>query len=108
MARVLPALLVGIRLANGYTAESDIGPVLSWLWPGRDIRLTLNANRRLERELPPPVTAGELTGLRRTVVEACHSNPRLWEPRVGNTDLAFMRVGLPKLRTELGALLGIQ
>lgn len=106
MAWVFPALLAGVRAANGYTAETDIGPILAWLWPGREIRAKFGGDGRLERELPPPVTPETLTGLRRAMVEACYNNPRLWEPRIGNTDLAFMRVGLPASRAGLGALLG--
>jgi hypothetical protein len=106
MSLVLPALLVGVRAANGYTAEADIGPVLQWLWPGRDIQIKPGADGKWERELPLPVTAGELTGMRRAVVEECFANAGVWDPPVGNTDLAFMRVGLPTSRTELGKLLG--
>jgi hypothetical protein len=105
MNRVPPALLVSVREANGYTAESDIGPVLQWLWPGRDIRIEPGNDGKWERELPPPVTAEDLIGVRRAVVEACYENPGIWKPPVGNTDLAFMRVGLPTSRKDLGKLL---
>jgi hypothetical protein len=105
MNRVLPGLLAGVRAADGYTAESDIGPVLRWLWPGREIRIKPGKGGEWERELPPPVTAGDLTGVRRAVVEACYGNPGIWKPPVGNTDLVFMQVGLPTSRTDLGKLL---
>jgi hypothetical protein len=108
MNQVLPALLVGVRAANGYTAESDIGPVLRWLWPGRDIRVKPGKDGKWERELPPPVTAGDLSGVRRAMVEACYGNPGIWKPPVGNTDLVFMRVGLPTSRKDLGKLLKTQ
>ena len=106
MSRVLPALLVGVRAAGEYTAESDIGPVLHWLWPGRTIRFEKKSDGKMERVLPPPVTSGELKGLKRTVVEACYENASIWNPRNGNVSLTFMRVGLPDSRAELGRLLG--
>ena len=106
MSLVLSALLVGVRAANGYTAEADIGPVLQWLWPGRDIQSKPGKDGKWERELPLAVTAGELTRMQRAVVEECYANPGVWDPPVGNTDLAFMRVGLPTSRMELGKLLG--
>ena len=49
----------------------------------------------------------ELTEIRQAVVEACHASPGVWTPLVGNTELAFMRVGLPVTRAGLGKLLGI-
>jgi hypothetical protein len=101
---VLPALLVGLRAANGYTAATDIGPILSWLWPGRDIRMNFSEGRKPVRELPPKVTAEEMTGIQRAVIEACYANAGIWEPKIGHTDLAFMRVGLPPSRAELGKL----
>lgn len=107
MQRVLPGLLACVRLADEYTAAADIGPVLRWLWPGRDIRMKIESGGEWEREMPPPVTEEELIGLRRDVVEACYENARLWGSRIDNTDFAFMRVGLPTSRSEVGKLLGV-
>jgi len=58
-----------------------------------------------EQDLPPPITSADLTGIRRLVVEACHANAQIWEPQIGNTSLAFKRVGLPETWQELGKLL---
>jgi hypothetical protein len=107
MQRVLPALLVGVRSATGYTAATDIGPILGWLWPGREIRMTRTQEGKWDRQLPPAVTAEELKGARHAVVQACYENAQIWNPPIGNTDLAFMQVGLPQSRAELGKLLGI-
>jgi hypothetical protein len=105
MQRVLPALLVNIREANGYTAESDLGPIMQWLWPGRRIRWKTGVDGKPDRELPPAVTHAELSGIKRSVLEECHANQKIWIPQIGNTSLTFMQVGLPTSRAAIGRLL---
>lgn len=105
MNRVLPGALVSIRLANGWTGASDLGPILRWLWPGRRIRMDVDAQGRMARTLPPEVTREEITGIKRVVLAAIIDNPGIWEPAVGNTSLAFRDVGLPSKRDEIRRLL---
>ena len=101
MERVLPGLLTGVRLASGHTAEMDLGPLFEWLWPERKVRFGNDGNFKW----PSPITAVDMTGIARRVVQACYENPRIWEPRTGNTALAFRRVGLPDRRADLKVLL---
>jgi len=101
MERVLPGLLTGVRLASGHTAEMDLGPLLQWLWPERKVRFGSDGSFKW----PSPITAGDMTAIARRVLQACYENPRIWEPRTGNTALAFRRVGLPERRAGLKVLL---
>jgi len=101
MERVLPGLLTGVRLASGYTAEMDLGPVFQWLWPDRKGRVANDGSFKW----PSPITAVDMTGIARRVLQACYDNPRIWEPRTRNTALAFRRVGLPERRADLKVLL---
>ena len=74
MERVLPALLTGVRLASGYTAETDLGPIFKWLWPDR--KSTFADDSSFKRIWPSPITAQDMTGIARRVVQACYDNPR--------------------------------
>jgi hypothetical protein len=105
MDRVLPGLLAGVRLASGYTAETDLGPVFRWLWPDRESTWTNEPDAGWKSTWPSPITARDITSIARRVLQACYDNPGIWEPRTGNTALAFRDVGLPERRAGLRVLL---
>ena len=105
LEHVLPALLVGIKAANGYTAEADLTPIMRCLWPGRRIDFEKNEKGQLERILPPEVQSSDLTEIQRRVIEACCDNSEIWNPPIGNTSLVFMNVGLPEEQSALKKLL---
>ena len=104
MEQVLPALLCCVRAANKYTAESDVGPVLRWLWPDRRIEFEL-VDGRANVKHPELLEPEDITGIRKTVVEACYENRRIWNTSIGNTDLVFIEVGLPTKRAAVRKLL---
>jgi hypothetical protein len=105
MERVLPALLTGVRLTSGYSADADLEPVFHWVWPERSSRLRTGADGKREYAKPPPVTPKDLRGIAHHVVQACYDNLGIWEPPIGNTSLAFRSVGLPETRAGLKDLL---
>jgi hypothetical protein len=105
MERVLPALLTGVRSTSGLVAEADLGPVFQWLWPDRCRAWTESPTGGLAIVGPPPIAPKDLTGVSRRVLQACYDNPRIWQPSIGNTALAFCNVGLPETRAGLKDLL---
>ncbi len=104
METVLPALVCCVRAANGYTVEEDVSPVLRWLWPDRRIELQI-ANGEAVVKHPELLTSKDMTGIRRTVVEACYENKQIWNMLIGNAALAFTEVGLPTSRNRIRRLL---
>src|SRR5262245_16001962 len=105
MERVLPAILTGVRLTSRYMTEAVFELVFRWLWPDRRTIVTELSDGGLKYVRPSPITAKDLTSITRRVVQACCDNPRIWEPRAGNTAMAFREVGLPETRTGLKDLL---
>jgi hypothetical protein len=103
MERILPALLTGIGLASGYTADSYLYPVFNWLWPGRHPKPA--EGEKFEFIQPPAITPAEIGGIARQVIQACYDNPAIWEPAIGNTNMVFRDVGLPETREGLKELL---
>jgi hypothetical protein len=105
MQRVLPALLAGVRLTSGYVASVDLDPVFRWLWPQRRTRPSRGAEAEFEYVRAAPVTPKDLNDIARRVLQACCDNPSIWEPPIGNMDLAFRDAGLPETRAGLRQLL---
>jgi hypothetical protein len=101
-AKTAEALTALGELANNLNHQGSIYPVT-----GPAVSFVIEVLRTTQAG--PRVRAGLLrllTGMRRAVVEACYANAAVWDQSIGNTDLAFMRVGLPASRAGLGKLLG--
>lgn len=91
--RILPAAVAVAAVAHAMTANSDWGPLLQAAFPA--VEFTPGV-----RPAPP----AHLSDAQRTFLRALVANDSLWDERNGNANLARMRVGLPKSRSEVAAL----
>lgn len=75
-AVALPSLLAALDLASNWTVDFDRGPMLAYLFG--------------------PETAGAvMTSPQRTFLEALLARDDLWDPKNGNAQAVFRRIGLP-------------
>lgn len=78
----LPALLAALRLASTWTVDFDRAPMLRYLFPTGD-------------------SNEPLTEPQRTFLQELVDREDLWDPRNGNAQGAFMKVGLPYSRDAI-------
>lgn len=77
---LLPAALATARIAHGFSADWDWGPLLAAAFPDPG---------------DPPAPPGRLTEEQRAYLQALVDNEEIWDAKLGNAALAFQRVGLP-------------
>jgi hypothetical protein len=90
--RVLPALLAAIDAASHHTVDAEIAPILHFVFQGRQVDVARGAQGLTEAE--------------RAVLTRIHRNKKMWDPRSGNAELVFRRIGLKNSRAQWGRLLG--
>jgi hypothetical protein len=83
-----------VQHGSPLTANVEWGPILRWAFPERLAKLPI----RDEDMLPLPK---RLDAAQRTLLEALTKNDDIWNPRMGNANLAFRYVQLPHDRSAI-------